>query len=56
MTDYVVKRIGFIRSELKSTAGAPLFYTEGAPNARLDLLPAFNDGLDRLRVGDELIF
>jgi tRNA (Thr-GGU) A37 N-methylase len=55
MTDYVVKPIGFIRSELKQTEGAPLFYTEGAPNARLELLPAFGEGLDRLQAGDELI-
>jgi tRNA-Thr(GGU) m(6)t(6)A37 methyltransferase TsaA len=55
LTGYQVTPIGFIRSELKTTAGAPLFYTEGAPNARLELLPALGDGLNRLQVGDELI-
>jgi hypothetical protein len=45
MTDYTLNPIGFIRSELRNVDEAPLFYTEGAPNARLELLPAFGDGL-----------
>jgi tRNA-Thr(GGU) m(6)t(6)A37 methyltransferase TsaA len=53
--EYQVKPIGFIRSELKSTQEAPSFYTEGAPNARLELLPAFRDGLDRMRIGHDII-
>ena len=32
-----------------------MFYTEGAPNARLELLPAFSAGLDRIQPGDDLI-
>ena len=47
--------IGYIRSELKTREDAPLFYTEGAPNAYLDLVPAYADGLKRMRVGDEII-
>ncbi len=47
--------IGVIRSEIKKREDAPLFYIEGAPNAFLDILPAYTDGLDRLQVGDEII-
>jgi tRNA-Thr(GGU) m(6)t(6)A37 methyltransferase TsaA len=53
--EYLLKPIGFIRSELKNLADAPSFYTEGAPNAWLDLLPAYRDGLDRMEVGHEII-
>jgi tRNA-Thr(GGU) m(6)t(6)A37 methyltransferase TsaA len=55
MSTFAVTPIGYIRSALKRTADAPLFYTEGAPNAYLDLLPAHADGLARLQVGDEMI-
>ena len=55
MDTYLVTPIGFIRSELKDTASAPLFYTEGAPNAQLEVLPRYRDGLLRLQVGDEII-
>ena len=55
MEEFLVRLVGFIRSELKSTQDAPLFYTQGAPNAWLDLNPAFSDGLDRMQVGDEII-
>ncbi len=55
MEEYVVKPIGYIRSELKSREGAPSFYTEGAPDARLELLPAYRDGLERMQVGREII-
>jgi tRNA-Thr(GGU) m(6)t(6)A37 methyltransferase TsaA len=55
MEEYLVKPIGFIHSELKNKEDAPSFYTEGAPNARLELLPAYRDGLDRIEVGHEVI-
>lgn len=55
MEEYSVKPIGFIRSELKNVEDAPLFYTEGAPNARLELMPAYTDGLERMQVGDDII-
>jgi tRNA-Thr(GGU) m(6)t(6)A37 methyltransferase TsaA len=53
--EYLVKPIGFIRSELKNVEDAPSFYTEGAPNARLELIPAFRDGLYRMQVGHDII-
>ena len=55
MKKYSVKPIGFIRSELKNIDDAPSFYTEGAPNAWLEMIPAFKDGLDRMQVGQDII-
>jgi len=37
MENYRLDPIGWIRSELKNTKDAPRFYTDGAPNARLEL-------------------
>jgi len=34
---------------------APLFYTEGAPDAFLEVIPAYSEGLHRMKVGDEII-
>ena len=55
MTTFSIEPIGVIRSEIKNLEEAPLFYTEGAPNAFLDLMPAYLDGLDRMEVDDEII-
>ena len=55
LKEFMVKPIGFIRSELKNVDEAPLFYTEGAPNTWLELAPAFRDGLDGLQVGHDII-
>ena len=55
MEDYLLQPIGFIRSELRNVADAPRFYTQGAPNARLELLPDFRDGLDRMGPGHDMI-
>jgi tRNA-Thr(GGU) m(6)t(6)A37 methyltransferase TsaA len=55
MAEYVLRPVGFIRSGLKNVADAPRFYTEGAPDARLELLPAFRDGLDRMKPGRDII-
>jgi tRNA-Thr(GGU) m(6)t(6)A37 methyltransferase TsaA len=52
---FSIALIGVIRSEIKNIEDAPLFYTEGAPNAFLELIPAYIDGLDRMQVGDEII-
>jgi tRNA-Thr(GGU) m(6)t(6)A37 methyltransferase TsaA len=52
---FTIKPIGVIRSEIKKTSDAPLFYTEGAPNAFLEILPSLTDGLHRMKVGDEII-
>jgi len=55
MDNFSIEPIGAIRSELKNRKDAPLFYTEGAPNAVLEILPAYIEALDRMQVGDELI-
>ena len=56
MEEYLVKPIGYIRSELKNIDDAPRFYTEaGAPKARLEVIPAFRGGLDRMQVGQDII-
>jgi tRNA-Thr(GGU) m(6)t(6)A37 methyltransferase TsaA len=55
MEEYLVTPIGFIRSEIKNVEDAPSFYTEGAPNAWLEVIPAFRDGLDRMQAGHEII-
>ena len=52
---FSIEPIGVIRSEIKQIEDAPLFYTEGAPNAVLDLMPAYKDGLHRMQAGDEII-
>ena len=54
-TEIAIKPIGFIRSEIKNTEDAPLFYTEGAPNAIVEMLPVYSDGLHRIKPGDEII-
>jgi tRNA-Thr(GGU) m(6)t(6)A37 methyltransferase TsaA len=54
-TEIVIKPIGVIRSEIKNTEDAPLFYTEGAPNAVVEMLPEYIDGLHRIKPGDEII-
>ena len=50
-----IQPIGVIRSEIKSRKDAPCFYTEGAPNAVLEINPAYTDALHRMKVGDEII-
>jgi tRNA-Thr(GGU) m(6)t(6)A37 methyltransferase TsaA len=54
-TEIIIKPIGFIRSEIKDTKDALLFYTEGAPNVVLEMLPEYLDGLHRMKAGDEII-
>ena len=55
MNTYSIAPIGVIRSEIKNREDAPLFYTDGAPNAFLEIIPVYTDGLDRMQVGDEII-
>jgi len=55
MNDYLLQPIGWIRSELKNTKDAPRFYTEGAPNARLELDARLLDALDGIKVGDDIV-
>jgi tRNA-Thr(GGU) m(6)t(6)A37 methyltransferase TsaA len=50
-----VRPIGVIHSALKSRAEAPKQSYEGAPDAWLEIFPFANDGLFRIKDGDELI-
>ena len=52
---YVVRPIGVVRSTLRARADAPNQAFEGAPSARLDIHPAFEEALHRIQIGDELI-
>jgi tRNA-Thr(GGU) m(6)t(6)A37 methyltransferase TsaA len=51
----VVHPVGVVRSTLRSTEDAPNQAFEGAPDALLDLDPAYADALHRIEAGDELI-
>jgi tRNA-Thr(GGU) m(6)t(6)A37 methyltransferase TsaA len=55
MANFSLEPIGVIRSEIQNRDDAPLFYTEGAPNAFLEIFPAYIEGLDRMQVGTEII-
>jgi tRNA-Thr(GGU) m(6)t(6)A37 methyltransferase TsaA len=52
---YVVQPIGVVRSTLRAPADAPNQAFEGAPDALLEIHPAFRDALHRIGPGDELI-
>jgi tRNA-Thr(GGU) m(6)t(6)A37 methyltransferase TsaA len=61
-TRFTVEAIGFVRSSLKRRKDAPRFGNEGAPEAWVEILPAFveglqgiTDGLPGLTVGGEII-
>ena len=55
MTPREVVPIGWVRSPLKDPAGAPKQGHEGAPDARVEIEPAFLPGLARLAAGQELL-
>ena len=52
---YAVSPIGFVRSALKDAGQAPKQGHEGAPEAWLDILDPFEDGLDGLAAGEEAV-
>ena len=52
---YAAYPIGYIRSELKSREFAPRQGSEGAPEAWLEMNPAFADGIRDIEAGDEII-
>lgn len=47
--------IGIVRSPLRSVRAAPCFYTEGAPDAFIEVRPAYRKALGRIETGDELV-
>lgn len=52
---YSIVPIGIIHSEIRSVEDAPLFYNEGAPDAVLEVFPAYTEALYRMKAGDEII-
>jgi tRNA-Thr(GGU) m(6)t(6)A37 methyltransferase TsaA len=52
---YVLRPIGVVRSPLHDVADAPNQPFEGAPEAVVEIDPAFADALQGVRAGDELI-
>jgi tRNA-Thr(GGU) m(6)t(6)A37 methyltransferase TsaA len=54
-TTYSLRPIGWVRSTLRRPAEAPKQGFEGAPNARLEIEPAFARGLEGLHQGDDIV-
>ncbi|MDA8164926.1 MAG: tRNA (N6-threonylcarbamoyladenosine(37)-N6)-methyltransferase TrmO [Desulfobacteraceae bacterium] len=54
-TRYVLRPVGVVRSSLVSRESCPKQGWEGAPEAWLEIDPAFADGLDGLSVGAEIL-
>lgn len=52
---YIVRPIGVVRSPLRRLSDAPRQGNEDAPNARLEIEPAFARGLKEIRQGAEII-
>ena len=46
--------IGYVHSTLEVRSNAPRQGWEGAPAARLEILPAFVQGVDGIKVGEEI--
>ena len=54
-SEYLVRPIGRVHSELRNRADAPRQGFEGAPDARLEILPAFTPALDGIAPGQEIL-
>jgi tRNA-Thr(GGU) m(6)t(6)A37 methyltransferase TsaA len=52
---FTIRPIGVIRSELSSREEAPKQANEGAPDAWIDVDPAFGEGLEGIRPGSDII-
>jgi len=50
-----LRPVGFVRSSLRTRRDAPRFYTEGAPEAFLEIKPEYRRSLLRIVPGDALI-
>jgi tRNA-Thr(GGU) m(6)t(6)A37 methyltransferase TsaA len=50
-----VRAIGWVRSPLRRLADAPKQGEEGAPEAQLQIEPAFLSGLDGLKAGQDIL-
>jgi len=52
---YELRPIGVVRSQLRSRGEAPRQAFEGAPPARIEVLPEYGDLLDGIAAGDDLV-
>ena len=50
-----IKKIGLVRSSLKNRQDCPFQEKEGAPEAWIEIDPAYADGLYGLHLGDEIM-
>jgi tRNA-Thr(GGU) m(6)t(6)A37 methyltransferase TsaA len=55
MEDFQLHPIGIVRSPLKSLEDCPLQGNEGAPEAWIDMMPAYTAGLEDIHPGSEVI-
>ena len=55
MRGYDVRPIGRVQSSLKEPAQAPKQGDEGAPDARIEILPEFSAGLDGVTPGTDVL-
>lgn len=53
--EFFIKPVGIIHSEIKTIEEAPLFYTEGAPDAVIEIFPEFWEALLRVEKNIEII-
>ena len=53
-TAFGVNPIGYVRSTLGERTGAPRQPWEGAPEARVEILPEFLDALDGIEAGQQI--
>ena len=52
---YLLRPVGIVHSPLRSCEGCPKQGWEGAPDARLEIYTAFEDALDGITVGSEIL-
>ncbi|OGW42192.1 MAG: tRNA (N6-threonylcarbamoyladenosine(37)-N6)-methyltransferase TrmO [Nitrospirae bacterium GWD2_57_9] len=52
---YILKPVGFVRSSLRTRDEAPKQGIEGAPDAWIEIVPAYREALDGISEGSEVI-
>jgi len=52
---YLLRAVGIVRSSLNSLEVCPKQGSEGAPDAWLEIYPAFTDALDGIAVGSQIL-
>ena len=55
MSDYILRPIGRVHSELTDRQLAPKQGNEGAPDARIELFPEFARGLETISPGTDIV-